>query len=238
MKKFMNTVMTYKAYHLGACLELSDGQLQKLIEMFNRQTDRKAQSVLGGRCSTTRCDIKGIGPVVIKQYMRGGFIRHIVKQTHLRTEKTRGQKEYEFLQKVRAFGINTPEPVAYAFIGRLVYKAWLITKAIDQAVSLAQLSVVDQSRLRRVMESVMEQVYALIENNILHVDLHPGNVIVTRENQVILIDFDKGRIFSGSKNKLRDRYLDRWQRAIIKHGLPAMLNEIFLLGCDRNFENS
>ena len=228
----MNTMQTYNAYHFGACVALSDRQLQTLTEMFNRQTDTKAQTVLGGRCSVIQSQINGIGPVVIKQYMRGGFIRHLVKRVHFRMDKTRGQKEYEFLQKVRAFGINTPEPVAYAFIGSLVYKAWLITKAIDQAVSLAQLSLADQSRTRRVMESVMDQVYALIEHNILHVDLHPGNVIVTRENQVILIDFDKGRIFSGSKNKLQQRYLDRWQRAIIKHGLPAMLNNRFLLGCN------
>ena len=223
----MITMQSYKAYHFGACYKLSDRQLQVLAEMFNRQTDMKSQTVLGGRCSTIQSQINGIGPVVIKQYMRGGFIRHLVKRAHFKIDKTRGQKEYEFLQKVRTFGINTPEPVAYAFIGSLIYKAWLITKAIDQAVSLAQLSLADQSRTRQIMESVMEQVYALIENNILHVDLHPGNVIVTRENKVILIDFDKGRIFSGSKNTLRDRYLQRWQRAIIKHGLPAMLNEIF-----------
>ena len=228
----MNSQRTYNAYHFGACRELSDRQLQKLIEMFNRQADTKTDTVLGGRCSTTLSQLNGIGPVVIKQYMRGGFIRHLVKRTHFRMDKTRGQKEYEFLQKVRAFGINTPEPVAYAYIGSLVYKAWLITKAIDQPVSLAQLSVADKSRTQQVMDSVMDQVQALIEHKILHVDLHPGNVIVTRENQVILIDFDKGRIFSGSKNKLQQRYLDRWQRAIIKHGLPAMLNNRFLLGCN------
>jgi len=233
----MKTLRTYDAYHFGACLELSDRQLQKLIALFNRQTDTEAHAVLGGRCSTILYHINGIGPVVIKQYMRGGFIRHLFKRAHLRLGKTRSQKEYEFLQKVRAFGINAPEPVAYAYIGTMVYKAWLITKAIDQAVSLAQLSVADKSRTRLVMEYVMDQVYTLIEHNILHVDLHPGNVIVDRENQVILIDFDKGRTFTGSKNKLRDRYLNRWQRAIIKHGLPAMLNEIFLLGLDRNFEN-
>lgn len=222
----MKTLRTYNAYHFGACVELSDWQLQELIAQFNRQTDTEAQPVLGGRCSTILYHINGVGPVVIKQYLRGGFIRHLFKQAHLRIGKTRSQQEYEFLQRVRAFGINAPEPVAHAHTGILVYKAWLITKEIEQPVSLAYLSVTDESRARQIMGSVRGQVCALIEHNILHVDLHPGNVIVNSENQVFLVDFDKGRRFSGSKHKLRERYLKRWKRAVIKHGLPAMLNEI------------
>jgi hypothetical protein len=42
---------------------------------------------------------------------------------------------------------------------------------------------------------------------------------------VFIIDFDKGRVFSGSRDKLRDLYLQRWQRAVRKHGLPLWLNE-------------
>ena len=77
-----------------------------------------------------------------------------------------------------------------------------------------------------VMKAVIKQVSILIKNKILHVDLHPGNVIVGNQNQVYLLDFDKASIFPGEKNALRSRYLRRWNRAIQKHGLPEILSEI------------
>ena len=76
------------------------------------------------------------------------------------------------------------------------------------------------------MKEVIKQVSMLIKNNILHADLHPGNVIVDNQNQVYLLDFDKGGVFPGDKNALKTRYLRRWNRAIQKHGLPEMLSEV------------
>ena len=225
------------AYRFGSSHELNEHQLRTFISFFN-QPHISSDSVLGGRTALTFNEIDGFGSVAIKSYTRGGWVRYLIKQRYLKLGKIRAQIEFELLQLVRNLGVNAPEPVAYAYVGTLVYKTWLITKAIDPAVSLTQLSVADEARTRLVMVSVVDQVHTLIEHNILHTDLHPGNVIVDRENQGILIDFDKGRTFSGSKNKLRDRYLRRWQRAIIKHGLPIMLNDIFLLGLDRNFETS
>jgi 3-deoxy-D-manno-octulosonic acid kinase len=76
------------------------------------------------------------------------------------------------------------------------------------------------------MKNVIEQVSILIKNSILHVDLHPGNVIVDNQDRVYILDFDKGDIFSGNINKLKSRYLSRWNRAIQKHQLPEMLIEL------------
>ena len=45
-----------------------------------------------------------------------------------------------------------------------------------------------------------------------------------------LVDFDKGKIHHGSREKLRNRCLTRWQRAIAKHGLPEMLGEMLGAG--------
>ena len=72
----------------------------------------------------------------------------------------------------------------------------------------------------------------LVQNKILHVDLHPGNVIVDPEGKVYLLDFDKGRIFRGSRQRLQERYFARWKRAVIKHGLPAMLIECLQAGIE------
>jgi 3-deoxy-D-manno-octulosonic acid kinase len=84
------------------------------------------------------------------------------------------------------------------------------------------------------MASVIEQISLLIQNDILHVDLHPGNVVVDVQEKVYLLDFDKGCVYHGNRQKLKDRYLARWQRAVKKHRLPEMLSNILHSGLEAN----
>jgi 3-deoxy-D-manno-octulosonic acid kinase len=84
------------------------------------------------------------------------------------------------------------------------------------------------------MKSAVDQISRLIDNDIYHVDLHPGNVVVDREDRVFLVDFDKGYVFRGKKEKLRKKYLARWERAVRKHRLPIMLSEIMFSGLRLN----
>ena len=77
---------------------------------------------------------------------------------------------------------------------------------------------------------MIEQIAALVQNSILHVDLHPGNVVVDAAGKVYLLDFDKGSVYHGNRQKLKNRYLNRWQRAVSKHGLPNMLSDILRTG--------
>ena len=216
---------TYDSYHFGSPLDLTDQQLKQLIRYFNLPKDT-VNSALGGRTSITVARLEGIGSVVIKYYRRGGAIRYLIKQRYLKLGKTRCQIEYELLQKVRSLGINAPEPIAFAYRGRFFYQCWLVTREIKHHQTLAQISRSNEEQARMVMKEVVKQISMLIKNKILHADLHPGNVIVDNQNQVYLLDFDKGGVFPGDKNALINRYLRRWNRAIQKHGLPEMLSEI------------
>ena len=216
---------TYHSYHFGSPSDITDQQLKQLIRFFNLPKDT-IDSTLGGRTSITVAPLEGLGSVVIKYYRRGGVIRYLFKKRYLKCGKTRCQVEYELLKKVRSLGINAPEPVAFAYRGRLFYQCWLVTREIQDHQTLAQISRSNEEQTRMVMKEVVKQVSILIKNKIFHVDLHPGNVIVNNQNQVYLLDFDKASIFPGHKNDLRTRYLRRWNRAIQKHELPEMLNEI------------
>lgn len=136
------------------------------------------------------------------------------------------EKESMSLQKVRNFGISAPEPIAFAYRGSFFYQAWLVTREIKQHLTLAQISLSDQNLAGILMQEVVKQISILINKNILHVDLHPGNIIVNQQNQIYFIDFDKGSIYSGSKNKLKGRYVSRWNRSVLKHKLPKILTEL------------
>jgi 3-deoxy-D-manno-octulosonic acid kinase len=167
--------------------------------------------------------VAGIGSVVVKYYTRGGLIRHFVKRRYLRWGKIRSQAEFELLQKVRSLGVKAPKPIAYAYRGAMIYKAWLVTEEIKQHQTLAQLSLSDPDLVLSLTSQVASHVCTLIHNKIRHVDLHPGNVLVDAKFNIFLIDFDKAYLTRLARHKLRTKYIDRWRRAVIKHRLPERL---------------
>ena len=216
---------TYNAYQFGTCTPLSEQQLTRLIGFF-RQPPPGADSILGGRGSVSYHQMDDLGTVVIKHYKRGGLPGRLIRSRYFKWGKSRSQLEFELLQKARGLGINAPEPLVYASRGVPFYRAWLVTREIKPARPLAQLCSDDEGRARRLMTAVNEQISRLIENRIKHADLHPGNVVVDDQDRVFLLDFDRGKIYQGSIDKLKDRYIKRWQRAVSKYGLPDYLNEI------------
>jgi len=216
---------TIDSYRFGFSGNLTESQLRSLADRFHG-SDNPPVAVLGGRTAVTPARLDDVGSVVIKHYRRGGLLRHLNKRRYLRFGRSRAQREFELLNIVAELNVNVPQPIAFASCGRLFYEAWLITRAIRQPVSLAFLSRQDADRTSRAMESVINQTSALIQHQILHHDLHPGNVIVDAADKVYLLDFDKGRYYHGSRQRLKIRYLARWQRAVIKHDLPEFLTEM------------
>ncbi|CAB1084350.1 hypothetical protein D1AOALGA4SA_11875 [Olavius algarvensis Delta 1 endosymbiont] len=213
---------TIDSYCFGFSSDLTESQLRPLTDLFHGSDDTGV-AVLGGRTAVTPARLEGIGAVVIKHYRRGGLLRHLNKRRYLKFGRSRAQREFELLNIVAELNVNVPQPIAFACRGMLFCQAWLITRAIRQPVSLTLLSRQDANQTSRAMESVINQISALIQNRILHHDLHPGNVIVDHAGKVYLLDFDKGRFYHGRRQNLKKRYLARWQRAVNKHGLPSIL---------------
>jgi tRNA A-37 threonylcarbamoyl transferase component Bud32 len=213
-----------ESYWIGSDIHLSDRQLQDLIGQF-RRPDESETTGLNGRCSVARVQIKGIGAAAIKSYRRGGLLRYVNERRYLKVGQTRGQAEYGWLQTVRRIGINAPEPVAYAYRGRILYSAWLISREIPRALSLAQWSLMVDRPLHRALQSTADQLTLLIRHGIHHVDLHPGNVLIDENHNAFLLDFDKCRIFPGNPKILRQKYRARWNRAVRKHRLPSILSD-------------
>jgi tRNA A-37 threonylcarbamoyl transferase component Bud32 len=220
---------TIESYHFGFSLNLTEPQLRTLTDLFQDPAP-VGNSALEGRNAISPVQLDGIGSVVIKHYRRGGLMRHLIKRRYLMFGKTRARREFELLELVETFGINVPQPIVYAHRGRLFYRTWLVTRQIHQSMSLARLSLRDEKKAGLAMQSVIEQISALVQNHILHVDLHAGNVVVDKAGKVYLLDFDRGRVYHGNRQKLKNRYVARWQRAVAKHGLPKILTEMMHRG--------
>jgi serine/threonine-protein kinase RIO1 len=209
--------------------QTSQGKITKQNVNSSFNTESETTRSLGGRGSTYRGSLEGHESVVIKHYHRGGVFGRLVEHSYLRFGAVRSEHEYHVLRKVRALGIEAPEPIAFAYRGGLIYEAWLITQEVLGAKSLAELVCESGSNAINITELVVEPVIKMIRHGIRHVDLHPGNVLIDKEGKLFLIDFDKATMHTGSVRALRDFYMRRWRRAVIKHELPEALSEVMCL---------
>lgn len=227
----------FRVYAYSGC---SPEQVKEIIGLIEHPVVLEPPSehahCLAGRSAMVGGSISAVGDVVVKTYRRGGMLRFFLGHLHMRLAQSRSRKEFKILERVRELGINAPEPVAYIEYGEFWYKAWLVTKRIPGAVTLIDIAYSDESRAIQLGKEVARQIGVLIRHGVYHVDLHPGNIVISKDNQVYLVDFDKAYNFNGGLNELRDRYLRRWRRAVLKHGLPEVLSEAISLELRNNYE--
>jgi len=217
------------AYHgirLGACQSLTARQLQQLQEAFDHRPVQ-AQGVLAGRQSVAIVELEDIGPVAVKQFARGGMLRHLNRNRYVHWPRSRSEREFRWLEAVRRVGIAAPRPIAFAVRGRVIGQCWLVMKALAEHRSLIQAA--RQGRLDdTVCAQVAGQIRILMAHGIWHRDLHPGNVLLDKQNNPRIIDFDKA-CYANNRRLLKRRYRKRWNRAIVKHNLPGELTRIMTL---------
>ena len=216
----------HESYTFGSLSKLNNIQLETLVRAFDKP-NVETSAVLGGRSSVKRIHLEGIGPVVIKYNTRGGLVRLFVERTYVRIGKPCNRIEFEQLMNASKIGINVPEPVAFATNGFLFYKGWLVLREIKNSETLVEISLKDEARTGRLLNEITRQINILINSGLYHVDLHPGNILVTDDDRIFIVDFHKARKYNGSKKKLQKKYSARWKRAVKKHGLLEALNNVF-----------
>ncbi|GAB6094670.1 hypothetical protein JCM14469_09220 [Desulfatiferula olefinivorans] len=222
----MTRIIRYFPYQFGTCLDLDSATRDRLIRLFEKPP-MDGEDILGGRAQVAVTHLDNEGPVIIKYYKRGGLMRHLSRDAFFRSGKPRPRLEYEMLEKVRNLGIPCPEPLIWAIRGSMFYRAFLITRTIENNRSLIELFHDDETAGITALQTAADHAKRLIEHHIHHVDLHPGNVLVDESGTVYLIDFDKACDSRLSKKKLTRLIARRWQRAVKKHALPPAMGELF-----------
>lgn len=212
-------------YHFFSREPLSDDVANKLVHLVRVKLDEAPRGVLGGRGRSVTADIPGLGAVFVKRYTHGGLLRSLTGGRFLNIGPSRSRAEFVMLERVRAMGINVPRPLVYVTKGNLLYNTWLIMEELPDARTLVEVSVNEPEALDVCMERLAPHLRTLVTNKVLHVDLHPGNVLVAKDGTIFIVDFDKAHTYRGSESQLREWYLRRWRRAVIKHGLSPVLTE-------------
>lgn len=224
--------MTLHLSHLGpyAIHSLNGMSSTQLLQMKRSLEEpiSPTKTLLSGRAKPIFFQLDGIGPVVLKTYLRGGLPGKIISRTYVRVGKPRSRVEMERLLLAGNLGVNVPEPVCWVTKGALFYQTWLILKEIAGVEPLSLLAQRDEKAALKFMDEVRRQILILIENNIHHIDLHPGNVLVRENGEVFIIDFDKARRVSLNNHALLRCYEKRWGRAVRKYGLPESLCHVMV----------
>jgi tRNA A-37 threonylcarbamoyl transferase component Bud32 len=212
----------HQGFRLGFIGNANSEHLDQLVE-FLRQPTVAETDPLNGRVLAKVVELPDWGSVVIKAYVRGGWMRYISHRRHVRSRESRAQKEFQLLQMLHDEGFPVPQPLAWAERGTLLVHKWLILSEVPEAQTLAQLARDNPDRAYDLLPRVRQLIQELIDRGVHHVDLHPGNVLIDAENDVHLIDFDKGAEVAYTQSDLRQRYHRRWNRAVAKHNLPDKL---------------
>ncbi len=162
-------------------------------------------------------------PVVVKQYRRGGMVRHLNKNLywHSHYSQSRVWLEFKLLVKMTTMGLPVPMPVAGRVKRRFLqwYEASLITQEIEQSITFAdslkqRLGNADDQTLWNNVGATIKRFHTA---NIYHADLNASNILVTETDHIYLIDFDKGRYLPDSKTDWKKSNLERLQRSLLKY---------------------
>jgi len=170
--------------------------------------------------------------VVLRLCRRGGMVRFLTRYTFGNNPLTswefaRPFDELSLLADLRAVGLSVPRPVAAAVIrgtGDLFYRGFVATEEVPVAENL--LHVIQELRgtpgstalARTLCEKAGRQAATMLEMGVFHSDLHVGNILVTKDDDIFLIDFDKSSRFTPSKkDHYRDRLVARWRKSVRKH---------------------
>lgn len=196
-------------------------------------------AVQGGRGPLVRVGLGERGSLLIRHYRRGGFIRHLVRDTYW-DRPPRPLAELAVTQLARQRGVPTGEVlgacVGWRSLG--LYRGALISRAADGYTNW-WVWLTTRPRLpqrRRVVLAVAGVLARLHAVGIQHADLNLTNILVRFEAEtpaVLLIDFDRARVFPAPLRASRcRRNLGRLRRSVRKldpHGQYVSAQEFGLL---------
>lgn len=161
------------------------------------------------------------GPVVLRQYLRGGWVAKLSRQSYLFTtvDRSRPVREFNILARLFEQGLPVPRPVAALCEHHgLISTGSIITARIPGARTLVDFFPGNEaSRVRGTdfWKIVGECVRRFHNAGVWHADLNARNILLDEHMHVFLIDFDRAH-FTPGKPVNGTRNLERLKRSLKK----------------------
>ena len=192
---------------------------QPSVDIFNSEYWQSQQAIVGtaqGRGTTYFIDYQQQA-WVLKHYYRGGLIGKLIKDKYiyLGIEKTRAKREFDLLVTMQALQLPCPAPIAIGIKKHaLTYQADLITERIQHSQDVVGI-LEKQTLSAEQWQLIGKTIQDFHQHGIYHDDLNCHNILLDNQNQVWLIDFDRGEQKPIDKGWQRDN-LDRLLRSFRK----------------------
>ena len=189
------------------------------IEDFEAEHYRVNRAVLGeasGR-GTTYFIKYGSHSWVLRHYLRGGKMASITRDRYWWSGvySTRSWREWYLLVKLRDWDLPVPRAIAArAERHGLTYTADILMERIEESESLSS-SLLHQKLDDSQWRAIGATVRRFHQRGVYHADLNAHNILLDRDFNVYLIDFDKGRLRK-TERSWQLKNLNRLQRSLNK----------------------
>jgi len=208
------------------CLYDSNEIKSFLPEMLDASYWQKENAVTGsaqGRGTTwfvKHCDKGNTSEKhwVLRHYYRGGLIGKIINDHYWFTSQndTRAAREFALLDYMQNLELPAPKPIAYRVSRHgLIYAADLLSSRIEHAQDLVAL-LSKQPLSNGLWKKIGVTIKRFHDNNIYHHDLNAHNILIDKEDNVFLIDFDRGEVRKNNQKSWQQANIARLQRSFLK----------------------
>ncbi|HBC3535316.1 3-deoxy-D-manno-octulosonic acid kinase [Vibrio vulnificus] len=186
--------------------------------LFDAQYWQEQDKVVGsasGRGTTWFVQLDTM-QAALRHYRRGGLFGKLVEDHYWFTgwEQTRSLQEFNLLRVLIESGVNVPRPIAARAVKTgLTYQADLLSERIPNAKDLV--SILQEKSLSEMMYRKIGQEVAKMHNeNVNHTDLNIHNILIDKNENVWIIDFDKCQVEHNSGWKSAN--ISRLKRSFLK----------------------
>ncbi len=158
----------------------------------------------------------GENEFVLRHYMRGGLPGRIIRDSYfwLSERQTRSFAEWHLLAKLNSLGLPVPRPAAARYCrSGPVYKADLLTIRLPGIRSLAD-RITERPGDEQFWQSLGAGLHRFHQAGVFHADLNAYNLQVGRDDNMYLLDFDRGKIMA--KGQWQQKNMGRLHRSLRK----------------------
>jgi len=153
---------------------------------------------------------------VLRHYMRGGLPGRLIRDSYiwLGERQTRSFAEWHLLARLNLLGLPVPRPAAARYCrSGVVYTADLLTKRLPGIRSLAD-RIVERPGDEKFWQSLGAELHRFHQAGVFHADLNAYNLQIGRDDNMYLLDFDRGKIMPPGQWKQKN--IGRLHRSLRK----------------------
>jgi len=155
---------------------------------------------------------------VLRHYYRGGLIGKLINDSYWFSgyQSTRAAKEFALLATMQQLALPVPKPIAYRVTRHgLFYRADLLSSRIEHADDLVAI-LSERTLPHHIWKAIGIVIKRFHDHNIYHHDLNAHNILIDNNNEIFIIDFDRGEVRANNNNDWQQANIARLQRSFMK----------------------